>query len=258
MSDEVKDIIDSTTAYAANPVVKVETKVVLGDNAEVTTSTPTTAPRYYQPQARSSQEVQPQEQSDVSKVADLIKGELHDKANKGANAFLKMFQDDKDRDIPPVDVVELLKAIRVPLLLAILYYLSPIDILPDQIPGAGLIDDLGAAMIVFQFAFKKKYQELTGLKLTMADMIKGRAMINAVIANVVGSLVHLLDFTAVGLVVSIPVTGGVMFITFKSFISAVTKGQKISLKDILSALFSFKFKKRKNKDREDIFSKDFL
>jgi hypothetical protein len=224
--------IDSSNAYALNSDVETSDKSTPKPVQTESTPAKSTCQQHKVPEKQmvaSSQE---------PSTMDKVKSSAHDAANKGAGTFVNMMHDRDDRDIPQVDILELLRAMRVPLILALIYYLSPIDLVVDEIPGVGMLDDMGVAMLIFQMSFKKKYKELTGLDLTMAEMVKGRSMITALISNIAGSFVHLLDFSGAGLLLTIPVSGGIAFITFKSLIGAACKGQKVTMKDFFKAMFT--------------------
>lgn len=83
------------------------------------------------------------------------------------------------------------KCLLLPSILVIAYYVSPLDVVVDATPVVGTVDDFAVACLLMISGFRKNYYKMTGVQLSIQEIISGKRLLVPLIEHMITSTVQL-------------------------------------------------------------------
>lgn len=178
--------------------------------------------------------------------------EVREQIVSGLTNAWNSIEPDEISDFEPKDM---LRALIIPTVFIILYYILPIDIVPDGIPIVGDIDDFVIGQIILVSGFKRKYKKMTGEDLDVKQVLSGRKTILIFIEHIITSILQS-PTLAIGDFIVAP-----MICTFIDLCITLYSFYKVAFRncpDALKKLLSKSKKKNKSKKKKKLLKGDAL
>lgn len=181
--------IDSSTSTAENTENEVAEKQATEKKSEAPKKS-TTPKRSTTPSQR-RQTVQQDDEEPVQST-NVFKQEAEALKEQVGGGLVDAWNSTEPEEIEEFDAKAMVRALILPTILVIIYYIFPIDIVPDEIPVVGTMDDFAVGQLLLVSGFRKKYQKITGQDLDIKQVMSGRNTILKLLEHLLTSIIQII------------------------------------------------------------------